>query len=141
MESASTTARALLQSRTLRVTDGRLRVLATLIEAAAPLSIDAIASRVPSINLVTVYRILDRFVECGIIYRTDFRDRKAFFEYQGAHHHHHITCSACHRRESVDICIGDRTRHITSHTKHFSDVTGHVLEFFGVCHQCKKQRA
>lgn len=136
----SARAHELLRVHGLKVTDGRQQVLSVLMEAHEPLSIDAIASRVSGVNIVTVYRILDRLVERGIIYRTDFRDRKAFYEYQKTHHHH-ITCARCKRTEAVDICIGSKVREVPARTKHFSDVTGHVLEFFGVCNQCKTHHA
>lgn len=132
----TTAAVSLLRDRGYKVTDGRTRVLAELMRTHKPLAIDALSKRVPQINLVTIYRILERFVRDGIVYQADFRNGKAHFEYQ-PHHHHHITCTECGRMEAVRTCA-EVEKHIAGiEMDHFDTIESHVLEFFGRCKQCK----
>lgn len=135
-EEAHKRAEALLKARALKRTDGRLSVLAELMAAHEPLSIDVLATRVPSVHMVTLYRMLERFVDEGIVYQTDFRNGKAWFEFQ-PHHHHHITCTNCGRTEDVDICIKKEEENALATSRHFASVKSHVLEFFGRCRTCK----
>ena len=126
----------LLKARGLKRTDARIAVLSELMRAHAPLSIDALAKRVSDVHLVTLYRMLERFVEEGIVYQTDFRNGKAWFEFQ-PHHHHHITCTNCGRTEDVDICIKKEAESALQSSRHFTAIKSHVLEFFGQCRTCK----
>jgi len=129
--------RALLRAQKLRVTDARMRVLATLIEAQEPLTIEELALRVKGVHFVTVYRILEQFERTGLVYRADFRSGKASYEYQ-PHHHHHVTCSGCGTREAVNLCIEREAAKVLAEARGFATVDSHVLEFFGVCTKCTR---
>jgi Fe2+ or Zn2+ uptake regulation protein len=127
-----------LRAKGLKVTDGRVAVLHGLMHAHEPMVIDQIAHMVPSLNVVTLYRMLKQFVDCGLVYQTDFRAGKAYFEYQ-EHHHHHIVCTSCGAQESVEQCVPDTyVQRVASNAKKFSAITTHALEFFGVCNKCTK---
>jgi Fe2+ or Zn2+ uptake regulation protein len=118
----------------LKCTQGRVLVLATLMQSKKPLAIEAIQRKTEGyINPVTVYRILNHFAEKGLVYQTDFRTGKAYFEFQN-NHHHHLVCTGCGRQEEIDICV-DRER-VMRRSKYFKAVHGHVLEFFGMCKKC-----
>lgn len=131
-------ARAYLQTHALKVTTGRVAVLQYMIRAHTPMVIEQIAKAVPDINVVTLYRMLKQFVDVGLVYQTDFRAGKAYFEFQ-AHHHHHITCTTCGVQESVDACLSDAyMKDVVADTKKFDTITNHALEFFGICTACKK---
>lgn len=136
MKRASVPVSGLLRSCGLRVTTQRLRVLETLVAASEPLTIDELAQQVPAINIVTLYRMLDRFVREGLVYRTDFQDGKASFEYQ-SHHHHHVTCRSCGYREEVPVC---KVPEMPQTSNHFERIENHVLEFFGICRSCAPQK-
>lgn len=91
----------LLQSVKLEVTDNRLRVLEVVGNNRYPLSAAEIyqtLARTCRINRVTVYRILDRLVEHGLIERLSTGGRA--FRYGLApndHHrpHPHFYCTRC----------------------------------------------
>lgn len=126
---------ALLRGSNLRVTAARMRVLAALMHARGPLPIDDLARRVRGTHLVTVYRTVEALVRAGLVYRADFRDGRASYEYQ-PHHHHHVTCGDCGVREAVDVCVREAAAQALKETKHFAHVESHVLEFFGTCRKC-----
>lgn len=136
------TASDVLESVGLRVTPQRLAILGILRNAGEPVSIDTIQKKVGTrANYVTLYRVLKQFVESGLVYQTDFREGKAYFEYQeSGHHHHHITCTGCGVREATDDCheTADNYAHVTRHTKKFRTIQSHTLEFFGTCVGCAK---
>lgn len=132
-----TTATDVLKNATLARTKSRLAVLTVLMKLRGPASIDQIEKKVGAeANYVTLYRVLKQFVEKGIVYQTDFRQGKAFFEYQ-THHHHHITCSGCGLREEIGSCISDVVlKSARAESKKFTAIISHSLEFFGLCTKC-----
>jgi Fe2+ or Zn2+ uptake regulation protein len=92
----------------LKLTNNRLAVLDYLRKLAKPITAEVLSSSL-KLNIVTVYRTLESFVSKGLIYQTDFRQGKSFFEFQETdHHHHHVVCTKCGVRESLDFCIGDK---------------------------------
>lgn len=130
--------KALLAAHGFKITKQRLEVLSFLIDAHEPCSIELIAHKVPSVNQVTVYRMLKQFADVGIVYQTDFRSGKAYFEFQ-EHHHHHVVCTSCGMQEAVNVCIPDAvTAQVARSSKQFAQVVHHALEFFGTCKRCAK---
>jgi Fe2+ or Zn2+ uptake regulation protein len=126
----------LLEDHNLKKTSGRIALLNMLQESSKPLSIDQIKTHLSS-NITTIYRMLEVFVEKGIVYQTDFRDGKAYFELQDKHHHH-VTCTKCGTREDIDICIAKKISPLEKQLKQFRNIKSHMLEFFGVCNKCEK---
>jgi len=127
----------ILIKNNFKITKGRVGVLGILKKEHKPLSIDEINKSLGNfINLTTIYRILEKFVEKGILYQTDFRDGKSYYEYQDSHHHH-IVCTKCGKKEGVDICVKDGLKKASENSKAFSSIKSHVLEFFGICKKCE----
>lgn len=128
-------ATTLLKEVGLKVTPARQHILTFLIHTPRPIPADEICKHVEKeFDQATVYRTLNTFVEKDIIHQLYFQDTKAYFEFQ-THHHHHITCTSCGTQEEIDICPTDKD--LLKNSKHFSDIQKHVLEFFGICKQCK----
>lgn len=125
----------ILKDNNLKVTEGRLSVIEFLMSNKGPLSIDELKDGLENIDTSTLYRMLDIFVEKGIVYQTDFRNGKAYFEYQ-KNHHHHIVCTSCGSKEEVSVCVGDKVEGIKKDSKKFDVVKSHILEFFGICKKC-----
>ena len=126
-----------LRAAGLRATKPRVEILAYLAKAGRPLDAETVTQAV-SAHLVTVYRTLQDLANQGIIYQTDFRTGKAYFEYQQKHHHH-IICLICGQQEAIDLCLPNQLlKQVKTRTKKFSAVKNHTLEFFGHCCQCTK---
>jgi Fe2+ or Zn2+ uptake regulation protein len=131
-------AQVLLAQYGFKVTKQRLAVLTYLIDAHEPCSIESLSHAVPSVNQVTLYRMLKQFVDVGLVYQTDFRSGKAYFEFQ-AHHHHHIVCTSCGTQEAVETCLpASFVTGVAHGSKGFTKVLHHTLEFFGICKRCAK---
>lgn len=126
-----------LERAGLRRTKGRAAVLAALLAADGPLTIDELRANVRKVHVVTIYRVLRELVSRGIVYQTDLWRGKMSFELQGEHHHH-ITCSQCDRREDISVCATDFEQEAISQAKRFSSVSNHTVEFIGICDTCAR---
>jgi Fur family ferric uptake transcriptional regulator len=89
----------LLRAAGVRVTPGRVRVLEALAAAAAPLSHADLEARLPDADRVTLYRVLDSLVACGLALKAV--DVRGVFRYSasgvGREHggHVHFRCTDC----------------------------------------------
>ena len=110
----------ILETHNLKKTEGRITLLGILQNSSTPLSIDQIKSKLSS-NITTIYRTLEILVNKGIVYQTDFRDGKAYFELQDKHHHH-VTCTKCGTREDIDICIAQEITPLEKKLKQFQNI-------------------
>jgi len=127
-----------LQACGFKITEQRVAVLSFLISVHEPVSIDVLTKKIPTVNQVTLYRMLKQFVDKGLVYQTDFRLGKAHFEFQ-EHHHHHLVCTSCGAQEAVSVCLPNEVPvTVLADSKKFAAITNHSLEFFGVCKQCFK---
>jgi len=125
----------------MKNTQGRNRVLDILEKIVFPLTAEDIYLKLKEqsivINLSTVYRILDLFVIKGIaIKSTSSVSNKAQFEIAKKEHNHHIICIHCKKMLTLEGCplkcyekkLKDKTQY---------NITGHKLEIFGYCPDCK----
>jgi Fe2+ or Zn2+ uptake regulation protein len=126
----------LLKEHKLSITQKRISILEALDTASEPVTIDDLKKSIgKDIDVSTLYRSLKTLVDVGIIYQTDFREGVSYFEFQ-KDHHHHITCTECKSRTSIDICIGDNFSRLAQ--KKGYTVTNHIFELFGLCTNCLK---
>ncbi len=100
----------------------------------------------PGIGLTTVYRTLEILNRLGIIEKHDFGDGRA--RYEITHHmckkghHHHLVCSECGRIIDYDDFVDKETeliKDVEEHIarKHGFKITGHLVQFFGICPECQ----
>jgi Fur family ferric uptake transcriptional regulator len=90
-----------------------------------------------SINISSVYRILDTLVLKGLLAKSKIEgDSRALYEMNFMEHKHHLICSGCRKMVPIDGCpLSDYEKLITDKTGF--DVTGHKLEIYGICRACK----
>ena len=125
-----------LRDHNLRATSARVSILQALTDANGPLTIEDLQSRLGNqVEQSTLYRSLKKMSDVGLVYQTDFRQGKAYFEYQ-QHHHHHIVCTDCGVTEDVPLCLQNNIDELTQNSHTFATITSHVLEFFGRCQDC-----
>lgn len=102
----------------------------------------------PEIGLTTVYRTIEILCRLGIIEKHDFGDGRA--RYELAHHlckkghHHHLICSKCGRVIEYDDFMEKETELVKNieqmlADKHKFKITGHLIQFFGICPACKEK--
>lgn len=92
---------------------------------------------IPNISLGTVYRLLGRLQEEGLVVQLDTGSRKSRFDGRpGAHQH--LVCERCGRVTDVpDDIHPEMVQRIERFTGY--KVREHRLEWFGVCSECQKQ--
>ena len=90
------------------------------------------------VGLPTVYRILEKLAERGILLTVASEDRQLryFICRDIAHdHHHHFICRKCGRVEEVNLCLMDEVaRYVKRHLK--ATVENHFLQIEGLCAKC-----
>lgn len=105
-------AQQMIRATGARVTNARIRILATLLEAEGALTHADIESRLAEasgIDRVTVYRVLDWLVEQSLAHKISGDDRVWRFNAAGGghgHEHAHFQCACCQRV----ICLDDLGR-------------------------------
>jgi Fe2+ or Zn2+ uptake regulation protein len=128
----------LLRGVGLKVTPARLELLSVLSKNDRPLTVTEIATKLPDINQITIYRALIAMVKVAMVRRVDTQHAYAHYELVATRkHHHHAICSQCGKIEDVDACLPESLEgEVLRHLKEFSSLTGHSLEFIGKCKQC-----
>ncbi len=126
----------------LKKTTSRLAIIDILEKQKIPADVPTILKelRLKKIltNQVTVYRILNNFLEKGIINRIELHEGKFRFELARRKHHHHLVCQNCGKIEDVeDSLIQKLEKQITMKKKFM--VKDHSLEFFGLCASCQQK--
>ncbi len=87
------------------------------------------------VNRTTVYRELWFLKEKGILQEISFGEGKSRFEIITAHCHHHLVCNNCGGIEDI-IVDEDSLIQAVQKNSQFT-VERHLIEFFGVCANCK----
>lgn len=124
----------------LRRTKALEELLATLVEADRPMTLAELASSerlADQCDKATVYRLLQRLSEHGILRRLGLHERAAYFTLlQPGKHSDYLICTGCGKIESIKApCpvheLEDEIREKTGYQGLY-----HELEFFGTCPRC-----
>lgn len=131
----------LLHEHGYRLTPGRIALLTFLKKTKKPLTAVEIRKKLEyKMDKATLYRALEDFVASKIIEKINLQDTISYYEFCHAdHHHHHIVCERCGKIEDIENC--DQTnlqKEVLKHSKSFTSINSHSLEFFGVCKTCNK---
>jgi Fur family ferric uptake transcriptional regulator len=123
-----------------KLTNARLTVLSVLEGAGGHMTsaqiIEAVAQVDPSIGRASVFRTLDMLSGLAII-RPTFSETSSTPTYvllpDG--HHHHIVCTQCRRVIEFEDCgLAELEKKLQR--EHRVQLSGHLLEFYGVCDEC-----
>lgn len=133
----------LLKKTGLKNTKHRLSMLEILNESPQPISAEDVflqlKSKEVSINLSSVYRILDAFVEKGLAVKSSVDGcDMSLFEASHAEHVHHFICQGCRRIVLISGCPLESYEKLLQ-DKLGCEITGHKLEIYGYCKDCIKQ--
>jgi Fur family transcriptional regulator, ferric uptake regulator len=100
----------------------------------------------PNIGLTTIYRTLELLVQNGLLSKFEIGDGKSRYEISAdttsADHHHHLTCIKCGKiinynnfiEEEIDLL---KKIEVSLSKQHKFKITNHVIQFQGICHDCK----
>lgn len=93
---------------------------------------------IPNISLGTVYRLLGRLREEGLVAQLETGSRKSRFDGQPGPHQH-IVCERCGRiadvPDVVDQAARERVQRLTGYR-----VSAHRVEWFGLCPECQRRQ-
>ncbi|MCA9375981.1 MAG: transcriptional repressor [Candidatus Doudnabacteria bacterium] len=133
-----------LDEQRVRITPIRRAVLQVLVDHDEPLRVEDVYRLLGNTkaDLVTVYRTLELFSKLGLVRPVRFHEDSARYELSAPtrEHHHHFVCTACGKILDVEACLPETISNKVA-TEHGVEVTGHMLEFFGLCADCKTMPA
>jgi Fur family ferric uptake transcriptional regulator len=130
---------AKLKEAGLRITQPRVAILAALIKAGRPTSIDTLHSELGnnSCDIVTVYRCMAAFESIGLVRRAFLINGTSLYEINlGDPNRYHVVCKDTNKVEELDAESAAELRRAVQQvenalrTKGYSEV-GHIVEFFG----------
>jgi Fur family ferric uptake transcriptional regulator len=88
------------------------------------------------IDLASVYRSLELFVEMGVVHIIQLgEDKKRYELIESDNHHHHLVCNTCGSIE--DIALDEKILLKEVNSKSDFAIDHHHLEFFGRCKNCQ----
>jgi len=127
---------SLLKEHQLRITTNRVAVLEYLAKQKVPVGITNLEKNLPSIDRVTLYRMMDQFEEKGIVRSCDLGHGHSDYELN-KDHHHHMVCKKCDVIEDVEVCELEKIeKSLLKKSKNFSSIDHHRLTFMGMCNKC-----
>ena len=134
----------LLKRLGLKATAKRVAVLSVLAVTksyASPEEVwNNLKSRLKTIGLPTVYRILEELSEKGVITRIIHPSRQLYYYYCGnSAHHHHFICVSCRRVEDIDFCASKEIESEVSQRLN-GRVISHILQIDGLCGICSRRK-
>jgi Fe2+ or Zn2+ uptake regulation protein len=94
----------------------------------------------PKLGRATVFRTVEKLANMGILDRVEFADGTHQYRVCGETHHHHLTCTQCHRVVELDVCLPVDQFHTISNQTDFV-IEGHTLTIFGRCKECCAYKA
>lgn len=92
---------------------------------------------IPNISLGTVYRLLGRLQEEGLVVQLEAGSRKSRFDGQPGPHQH-IVCERCGRIADVPDVVDQKATERIQQTTGYR-VSAHRVEWFGLCPECQQQ--
>ena len=90
------------------------------------------------INISTVYRILEVFIEKGLVLKSQINiSGKALYEINHKEHRHHLICIKCNKIIPIRGCpLGEYEQQLETKTGY--KIIEHNLEIKGICPECQK---
>lgn len=131
----------MMASERLRLTRQRRVILEELEAMGSHPTADELYERVrrrlPRVSLGTVYRNLDVLSEHGKIRRLELGGTQRRFDSR-LNDHYHVRCTRCGRVDDVPIgLLSNIEDDVRSKCEY--DITGHTLEFLGMCPECRRE--
>ena len=125
----------------LRMTRQRRVILEELCKVDTHPSADEVYAmvrkRLPRISLGTVYRNLEILAERGDIQKLELGCTLKRFDGE-TENHYHLRCIRCDRVVDAPVDFDVRIKHDLKSATAFK-ITGHKLEFIGICPECITQ--
>lgn len=132
-----------LNEADLRATPARIAVMKLLENTNSPVDVQMIKDYLDKERIetdpATVFRIVNMFMEKGLVKQISFNEGKFRYELASKPEHHHLICTSCGNVESFSDCNIPALENDINKKKGFI-VKSHSLEFYGLCVDCRKKR-
>jgi Fur family ferric uptake transcriptional regulator len=135
----TTTVERQLHEAGLRVTGGRVALLAALGEAPhsdAGTLHRALLAHDAGVSIQSVHNILGDLTAAGILRKIEPANSAALYELRVDDNHHHIVCTSCGAVADVDCVVGHAPCLSPSDTAGFTVASAEVT-FWGLCAACQ----
>lgn len=131
-----------LNSKRYRLTKQRLAVLKALqgtkSHPDANWIYEKVRKEIPHVSLGTIYRTLSILKEAGLLLELNYGSSQS--RYNGhTESHYHLVCTNCGRIDDLELPLGNELERRAKGATDFA-VTGHRLEFYGLCPSCRRLR-
>ena len=131
----------ILKKAELKTTKKRQMLLFLMQKHARPMTAEELhelANNILPMNVSTVYRTLNTLTDKGILTRSIRQDGKAYYSLPKKDHYHRLVCDLCGKVIPIDHCpLGELEE--TLQAKTGFRITGHALEFTGLCPECAEK--
>lgn len=130
-----------LKIHKLKSTSARLALLDIFEHNKKPLSVKELAEKLGStgVDTVTVYRNVESLEKAGLLKKIFIDNKQSYYELASQNHHHHLICKVCGKISDITGCSVTVSGKNLLKTHGFAKITGHSLEFFGICGKCFKK--
>ena len=125
----------------LKNTKKRQMLLFLLQKHARPMTVEELhemANNILPMNVSTVYRTLNTLTEKEILIRSVRQDGKAYYSLPKKDHYHRLVCDLCGKGIPIDTCPLSELEENLQEKTGFR-ITGHSLEFTGLCPACREK--
>lgn len=135
---------SLLKSSGLKSTKQRKAIFEIIYERDIPATAEDVYFQLKnsdvSANLSTVYRTLETMSDCGLIKKLGIvGETKAFYEIFGVVHRHFLVCIGCKKILPIPGCpLKEYEKSLEEQTGY--EISGHRLDIYGYCPECKKAK-
>ncbi len=120
------------------MTKQRKMIIHLLQQSSIPVTAEELYRRAEDVNLSTIYRTLGILTRNGHVLKHMEEDGKAYYQLNSPRHGHHLKCSVCKQTILLDSCpVRQLAKQLEERTGYH--ITGHTLEFTGVCADCRKE--
>lgn len=96
---------------------------------------EQVRKQLPHISLGTVYRTLHVLAEAGCIQELRFGSGQAHYD-GNVQMHYHLICTRCGAWEDLDMPLARELEQVAAQRSGYR-ITGHRLEFYGLCRRCQ----
>ncbi len=113
----------------------RESIFQTLHASGRPMSVPDLVGKI-KVNKTSIYRQLENMLKNHEVAELEFGEGKKRYELTDKKHHHHVMCTLCHDTKCIALGSDLNSQEEEVSLKSNFVVTGHALEFFGVCKKC-----
>ena len=135
---------ARLRTHGYRITGPRVAVVEALASSPGHQSAEEILARVrdlhPAVGRASVFRTLQLLLRAGLLLSSSRAENRTTYLLSPSARHHHLVCTRCGRTIAFDECVAEDLEGTLAKRYGFC-VSGHQLEVFGSCKDCRLPRS